>query len=37
MVLAAGGVWATATAWPDLIVAGIMAGLFLYSSMATVR
>ncbi|MFN3636395.1 MAG: cation transporter [Rhizobium rhizophilum] len=32
VMIAAVGVWGTATAWPDLIVAGIMAGLFLYSS-----
>ena len=31
-MLAALGVWGTSTAWPDLIVAAIMAGLFLYSS-----
>jgi Co/Zn/Cd efflux system component len=32
VMVAALGVWGTATAWPDLIVAGIMAGLFLNSS-----
>jgi Co/Zn/Cd efflux system component len=32
VMLAALGVWGTATAWPDLVVAGIMAGLFLSSS-----
>ena len=32
VMLAAVGVWGTATAWPDLVVAGIMAGLFLSSS-----
>lgn len=32
VVMAAAGVWGTGTAWPDLIVAGIMAGLFLSSS-----
>ncbi len=32
VMIAALGVWGTATAWPDLIVAGIMAALFLYSS-----
>lgn len=32
VVLAASGVWATDTAWPDLIVAGIMASLFLWSA-----
>lgn len=37
VVLAAGGVWTTGTAWPDLIVAGIMASLFLYSAIGIVR
>lgn len=37
VILAAGGVWATGTAWPDLIVAGIMASLFLWSSTQIVR
>ena len=32
VMIAAIGVWGTATAWPDLIVAAIMAGLFLSSS-----
>ena len=32
VVAAALGVWGTATAWPDLIVAAIMAALFLWSS-----
>lgn len=32
VMLAALGVWGTGTAWPDLLVAAIMAGLFLYSS-----
>ncbi|MHA7775071.1 cation transporter [Roseibium sp. M-1] len=32
VMLAAAGVWGTATAWPDLIVAGLMAGLFLSSA-----
>ena len=32
VVVAASGVWATNTAWPDLIVAGIMASLFLWSA-----
>jgi len=32
VLLAALGVWGTATAWPDLIVAGIMASLFLSSA-----
>jgi Co/Zn/Cd efflux system component len=32
VVLAAGGVWGTGTAWPDLAVAALMAGIFLTSS-----
>ncbi len=32
VMVAALAVWGTATAWPDLIVAGIMAGIFLTSS-----
>ena len=32
VMLAALGVWGTATAWPDLIVAGLMATLFLNSA-----
>jgi Co/Zn/Cd efflux system component len=37
VMIAALGVWGTATAWPDLAVAFIMAGLFLYSSMLILR
>ena len=37
VVVAAAGVWSTTTAWPDLIVAGIMAGLFLWSSIGIIR
>lgn len=37
VVLAASGVWAMETAWPDLIVAGLMASLFLLSSAQIVR
>lgn len=33
VMLAAAAVWATQTRWPDLVVAGLMASLFLYSSM----
>ncbi len=33
VMIAALGVWGTSTGWPDLIVAGVMAGLFLSSSM----
>jgi Co/Zn/Cd efflux system component len=32
VMFAALGVWGTASGWPDLIVAGVMAGLFLWSS-----
>jgi len=34
---AAGAVYFTSSAWPDLIVAGAMAALFLWSSMQIVR
>ncbi len=37
VVVAASGVFATAAAWPDLLVAAIMAGLFLTSSVRIVR
>jgi len=37
VMIAASGVWATATAWPDLIVAGLMAGLFLTSATQIIR
>ncbi|MCK5778323.1 MAG: cation transporter [Rhodospirillales bacterium] len=37
VLFAAGGVWWTGTAWPDLIVAGLMAGLFLWSSFQIIR
>jgi len=37
VMLAAAGVWATATAWPDLAVAALMAGLFLRSSAQIIR
>ncbi|MPZ58277.1 MAG: cation transporter [Rhizobiales bacterium] len=37
VMLAALGVWASATRWPDLIVAAVMAGLFLYSSVQIMR
>ena len=33
VLLAALGVWGSASAWPDLIVAGLMAGLFLSSAL----
>ncbi len=37
VMFAAIGVWGTATGWPDLIVATVMAGLFLSSSFQIVR
>jgi cation diffusion facilitator family transporter len=37
VMFAAAGVWVSGTAWPDLIVAGFMAGLFLWSSFQIVR
>jgi Co/Zn/Cd efflux system component len=37
VMLAAVGVWLTGTAWPDLAVAAIMAGLFLWSALQIVR
>jgi Co/Zn/Cd efflux system component len=37
VMAAALGVWGTATAWPDLAVAAIMAGLFLTSSVNILR
>jgi Co/Zn/Cd efflux system component len=36
-MIAALAVWLTASAWPDLLVAGIMAGLFLWSSALILR
>jgi Co/Zn/Cd efflux system component len=37
VMIAALGVWGTATRWPDLAVAAIMAGLFLTSSVQILR
>ena len=37
VMLAASGVWASATAWPDLIVATAMASLFVWSSTQIIR
>lgn len=37
VMIAALAVWGTTTKWPDLIVAGIMASLFVYSSMQILR
>jgi Co/Zn/Cd efflux system component/copper chaperone CopZ len=37
VVVAAGLVWLTGTAWPDLAVAAVIAGLFLQSSWSIVR
>ncbi|MDB5315038.1 MAG: cation transporter [Rhodospirillales bacterium] len=37
VMVAALGVWLTATPWPDLVVAGVMAGLFLTSAVSILR
>jgi Co/Zn/Cd efflux system component len=37
VMAAAFGVWGTATAWPDLAVAAVMAGIFLASSVQILR
>jgi Co/Zn/Cd efflux system component len=37
VMVAALAVWGTATAWPDLLVAAIMAGIFLTSSLQILR
>jgi Co/Zn/Cd efflux system component len=37
VLVAAFGVWGTASAWPDLGVATIMAGLFLWSAFSILR
>lgn len=37
VMVAALAVWLTASAWPDLIVAAVMAGLFLWSSVQILR
>ena len=37
VMVAALGVWGTATGWPDLVVAGIMATLFLFSSVKILK
>src|SRR5215217_279879 len=37
VMLAALGVWGTSTAWPDLAVAGLMAGIFCSSSVQILR
>ncbi len=37
VMIAALGVWGTATAWPDLMVAAVMAGIFLTSSVQILR
>jgi hypothetical protein len=36
-MIAAAGVWGTGTAWPDLGVAALMAGVFITSSVQIVR
>lgn len=37
VMLAAVGVWATGTGWPDLVVAAVMAGLFSWSAVQIIR
>lgn len=37
VMVAALAVWGTSTAWPDLVVAAVMAGIFLTSSMQILR
>jgi Co/Zn/Cd efflux system component len=37
VMIAALGVWGTASKWPDLVVAAIMASLFLWSSAQILR
>ena len=37
VMVAALGVWGTTTAWPDLAVAAVMAGIFLTSSAQILR
>ena len=37
VMLAALGVWGTQTGWPDVIVAGLMAGLFTWSAVQILR
>jgi Co/Zn/Cd efflux system component len=37
VMIAALGVWGTASKWPDLVVAAAMAGLFLWSSFQILR
>ena len=37
VVAAAVGVWQTGTGWPDLVVAGVMAALFCWSSFQIIR
>jgi len=37
VIFAALGVWGTSSGWPDLVVAMIMAGLFLSSSFQIMR
>lgn len=37
VIIAAGLVWWTATPWPDLVVALVIAGLFLHSSWSIIR
>jgi cation diffusion facilitator family transporter len=37
VMLAGSGVWVTNSTWPDLVVASLMAGLFLWSALQIIR
>jgi Co/Zn/Cd efflux system component len=37
VMLAGSGVWVTNSAWPDLVVASLMAGLFFWSALQIIR
>lgn len=37
VMLAGSGVWVTSSAWPDLVVASLMAGLFFWSAVQIIR
>jgi Co/Zn/Cd efflux system component len=37
VLVAAGGVWLTGAAWPDLVVGGLLALLFLRSALRVLR
>ena len=37
VIIAASGVWITNTGWPDLIIAGVMAGIFISGAVSIIR